>query len=105
MIAIVADHLWQSTVVAAAATLLALTLRRNRARVRYAIWLAASIKFLVPFAALVLVASLPGWRPAAPVRPDVTLVIDTIGQPFSTIVNAPARRTPTALTRAQVTSI
>ncbi len=44
----VADHLWQSTLfVAAAAALAALC---SSARVRYTIWLAASIKFLVPFA-------------------------------------------------------
>src|SRR5437667_8323103 len=106
MIGLVADHLWQSTLVAALAALLALTLRRNRPQVRYAIWLAASLKFLVPFAALVLVVNLSGWRPAAtPVRPDVTLVIDAISQPFSTIVTAPERRARTALTREQVTSI
>jgi beta-lactamase regulating signal transducer with metallopeptidase domain len=106
MIGLVADHLWQSTLVAALAALLALTLRRNRPQVRYAIWLAASLKFLVPFAALVFVVNLSGWRPTAtPVRPDVTVVIDAISQPFSTIVTAPERRARTALTREQVTSI
>src|SRR6266516_6779772 len=106
MIALVADHLWQSTLVAALAALLALTLRRNRPQVRYAIWLAASLKFLVPFAALVLVVNLSGWRPAATsVRSDVTVVLDAINQPFSTIVTVPASRTRTALTREQVTSI
>jgi hypothetical protein len=42
-----ANHLWQSTLCAAAAWLLALTLRKNRAAVRYWLWLAASVKFLV----------------------------------------------------------
>ena len=40
-----ADHLWGSTLVVGAVWLLALTLRRHRAQVRYALWLAASAKF------------------------------------------------------------
>src|SRR5580704_6296401 len=43
------NHLWQSTAVALLAWLLTVVLRNNAARVRYAIWLFASIKFLVPF--------------------------------------------------------
>jgi bla regulator protein blaR1 len=105
MIALLADHLWQSTLVTAVAGLLAIVLRRNRPQVRYAIWLAASLKFLVPFAAVVIVVNLPGWRPEASVRPEVTVVVDAISQPFSTIVTAPASRTRTALTREQITSI
>jgi hypothetical protein len=46
------DHLWQSTVFAAGAALLTLAFRRNRAHVRYWLWLAASVKFLIPFALL-----------------------------------------------------
>lgn len=42
-------HLLQSTIFAAAAALLTLTLRRNSARARFWIWLIASLKFLVPF--------------------------------------------------------
>jgi hypothetical protein len=43
------NHLWQSTVIALLAWLLTVALQNNAARVRYAIWLFASIKFLVPF--------------------------------------------------------
>jgi bla regulator protein blaR1 len=43
------NHLWQSTAVLVAAWLLTLALRNNSARVRYAVWLFASVKFLVPF--------------------------------------------------------
>ena len=46
------NHLWQSTAVVFVAWLLTLSLRPNRARVRYAIWMIASIKFLFPFALL-----------------------------------------------------
>ncbi len=48
-----ASHLWQSTWFAVAVGLLSLLFRRNRARVRFALWLCASIKFLVPFAPLI----------------------------------------------------
>jgi bla regulator protein BlaR1 len=77
------DHLWQSTLFAAAAALLTLTVRRNRAQVRHALWLAASAKFLIPFAVLVSIGSLLGWRsPASTVQPGVTFVMDA-SQPFS----------------------
>ena len=47
------NHLWQSTIFAFAAALLTLAFLNNRAQVRYWLWLAASLKFLVPFAALI----------------------------------------------------
>jgi uncharacterized protein (TIGR03435 family) len=63
------NHLWQSTAFAAVVSLLALAFRRNRARLRYGLWLAASVKFLVPFAALATVGSLVQWQqPPAPIR-------------------------------------
>ena len=51
---------------------------------RHWLWLAASVKFLVPFATLVAVGGQFGWQSAARVvQPDVTFVIDSISQPFS----------------------
>lgn len=47
------NHLLQSTVVAVVAWLVTLALRTNCARVRYAVWMFASVKFLVPFSLLV----------------------------------------------------
>lgn len=52
MIASLVNHLWQSTIVALAVALAARLLENDAARIRYALWLAASLKFLVPFAAL-----------------------------------------------------
>ena len=46
------DHLWQSTLFAGGVWLLTLCLKRNPARLRFRLWFAASLKFLVPFAAL-----------------------------------------------------
>src|SRR4051812_23607768 len=48
-------HLWQTTIFLGLTAVLAWCLRRNEARVRYWIWTAASLKFVVPFA---LIASL-----------------------------------------------
>lgn len=45
----VTDHLWQSTLFALMVAALTLIFRRNSASIRYGLWLAASIKFLVPF--------------------------------------------------------
>jgi bla regulator protein blaR1 len=58
----VLDHLWQSTLFAAVAGLLTLLLRKNRAAIRYGLWLAASMKFLVPFSWIVAVGSRFEWR-------------------------------------------
>ncbi|MGD0497353.1 MAG: M56 family metallopeptidase [Bryobacteraceae bacterium] len=78
------NHLWQSTGFAAVAVLLALALRANHARVRYWLWMAASVKFLVPFSALAAVGSYLGrWLvPATPVA-RVPLVMEQIVQPFA----------------------
>ena len=52
-----ADHLWQSSLFALAAGLLTLALRSNAARLRFWLWFAASLKFLVPFTALVFLGT------------------------------------------------
>ncbi len=79
-----ADHLWQSTLFAGVAGLLTLVFRRNRAAVRHALWLAASVKFLVPFSVLIGMGSLIEWRKApAAVQPQVTFVMEEISQPFA----------------------
>jgi hypothetical protein len=43
------DHLWQSTLFGLAAALLPLAFRNNGANIRFRIWLAASVTFLIPF--------------------------------------------------------
>lgn len=50
---LLANHLWQSTIFAAAAGTLILALRRNHARTRFWIWWVVSVKFLIPFSLLV----------------------------------------------------
>jgi beta-lactamase regulating signal transducer with metallopeptidase domain len=51
------DHLWQSTLFAIVAWLLARALRHYQARVRHWVWFAASVKFLVPFSFLTGIAA------------------------------------------------
>jgi len=85
--AALANHLWQSTAVAGVAGLLALALRKNPARTRYWLWLAASVKFLIPFSLLTSVGSrigwLSGWMPASRVaHPGFSVVVEQISQPF-----------------------
>src|SRR6185503_1457572 len=78
----IANHLWQSTLFAAAALLLTLVLRKNRAQSRYWLWLAASIKFLVPFSLLVNLGGQFEWRNAPAIAPPVSAAIEQISQPF-----------------------
>src|SRR5580704_9322257 len=51
------NHLWQSTLFAGGVGILTLMLRHNSARVRYALWFSASVKFLLPFALLAALGS------------------------------------------------
>jgi beta-lactamase regulating signal transducer with metallopeptidase domain len=78
------DHLWQSTLFAAALGLLTLAFRNNGAAVRYDLWFAASVKFLLPFS---LLTALGGFvfRPLAPAyaAPPVFYRMAGVAQPFS----------------------
>jgi bla regulator protein BlaR1 len=78
-----AAHLWQSTLFAVMVGLLTLALRRNQARVRYWLWLAASYKFLLPFAWLVSVGHQFEWRSAAvTVPPAFSALTDMVSGPI-----------------------
>lgn len=45
------NHLWQSTLYLLCAGIVAATLKKQQAWIRYAVWLSAAAKFLIPFAA------------------------------------------------------
>lgn len=78
------DHLWQSTLFAAAAALLTLTLRKHRAGARYGLWLVASLKFLVPFSFLAGLGSQLAWlRGPAPSASSLYVAIEEVSRPFT----------------------
>jgi len=84
MISGILDHLWQSTLLAAAIGILAVLFRKARASVRYAFWFTASVKFLLPFAALAALGRLlaPAIRPPAQAAPDAVFIARA-AEPFS----------------------
>ena len=77
------NHLWQSTLFAAMVGLLTLALRKNRARVRHGVWLAASIKFLIPISLLISLGGTIPWRPAPQIvatSTNAVVVMDAVSQ-------------------------
>ena len=80
------NHLWQSTLFAAVGSLVAVLLRNNRAQFRHWIWLLASVKFLIPFSLLISIGSrFGGGTAAAIMQPQISIVVEQISQPFTTI--------------------
>jgi uncharacterized protein (TIGR03435 family) len=78
------NHLWQSTVCLVIAGFLTLISRKNPARVRYGLWLAASVKFLIPFSLLVGIGShLARPRVLLQTEPGFFLAMEQAGQPFA----------------------
>lgn len=77
------NHILQSTIVTLVAWLLTLALRANTARVRYAIWTLASIKFLLPFKLLTSIGN--HWaKPLFADQPPARFffVVEQFNQPF-----------------------
>jgi bla regulator protein BlaR1 len=78
------NHLWQSTIFTCGAALLTLSLRKNRARARYWLWLAASLKFLIPFSLLVGIGSHLAWsHQAATPKRDLYFAMQQASEPFT----------------------
>ena len=77
------NHLWQSTLFAAAAGLFTFILRKQPARTRYWLWLAASLKFLVPFSLLISLGKNLAWsRGSAGASAGMYVLIEQVSQPF-----------------------
>lgn len=93
------DHLWQTTLFGIVACVLGVLLRKAPARVRSWIWLAASLKFLVPFSLLIAMGGLlaPQRRANAALEPASYYSVDTFSQPFTYAPRAVAVRAPRAL--------
>ena len=82
------DHLWQSTLFALPLGALTLLLRRHAASLRFWLWFAASVKFLVPFSVLMVLGGAV-TLPVVPMLPDgpALEVLQNTAAPFA---NAPA---------------
>ena len=89
------NHLWQSTFFATAVALACAALRRNSPRLRYWLWLAASMKFLTPFALLVSMGARVQFPPDTPSLHAVTVQrISTYFAPVPAIpVSSPVHAT------------
>jgi bla regulator protein blaR1 len=103
MIQAVFNHLWQTTLFAAAAGLLTLALRKNSARVRHWIWLAASLKFLVPFSLPIDLGSHLGIRRTT-VPSRTSTMIQQVSRPFAPAAD-PFRAAPLKAKPAKYTPI
>jgi bla regulator protein BlaR1 len=80
----IADHLWQSTLFVALAAILVLALRKNQGRVRYWVWLTASVKFLLPFSLLIALGGhLAKPRVSTPAQAVVYSAVEDFSQPFA----------------------
>jgi len=96
MISALTNHLFQSTLFAITAALLTLAFRKNQAKVRYWLWLSASLKFLIPFSLLIGVGNHIEWAPAAQklatqiAGPAISFTVEQISEPFSQ-AETPAR--------------
>jgi uncharacterized protein (TIGR03435 family) len=97
--AALANHLWQSTAVTGIAWLLSLSLRNNHARMRYWVWMMASVKYLIPFSLLITAgmqqfalpfsqAALPATVPYAGATPEVAAAGTILGNLWPVILLA-----------------
>jgi GWxTD domain-containing protein len=83
---LLANHLWQSTLFAAVVAVLVACLRQNAARIRFCLWLAASLKFLVPFSVLVMIGNrlARSFETPSVVPANVSVIFESISRPFVT---------------------
>jgi bla regulator protein blaR1 len=85
-----ANHLWQSTAFAGTVALLCFALRKHQAAIRFWLWLAASVKFLIPLSWLIDFSS--RLQPTAVSTigpPPFSSVMKGISQPFALPAPAP----------------
>ena len=81
--ALLLDHLWQSSIFAGGAGLVTLALHRNSAHVRFWLWFAASVKFLVPFAALTALSTYFLAAVVPPLSAPTVMEMQPWAQPFT----------------------
>lgn len=100
------NHLLQSTVFAALIWLITLLFRRNAASARHGLWVAASVKFLIPFALLTMLGGYIKWPGQSdPVARRVTVTVLNLSQPFAPTVSGPGPETKPALADSAVAPV
>ena len=77
------NHLLQSTAFAALAAMAAIALRRYRAGIRYSVWFAASMKFLVPFSLLFDIGARVAWHTPVAAPQAVSRTIRQFREPLA----------------------
>jgi TonB family protein len=80
-----ANHLWQTTLIAAIAWIVVLLVRRAPARPRHLIWLIALVKFVVPSALLILASESCGIDISRPPAGTSVEIFFQIAQPVSAV--------------------
>jgi bla regulator protein BlaR1 len=91
MIGELTNHLWQSTLFAVAAGLLAIACQKNRAQVRFWLWMSSSLKFLVPLSFLANLYRHIQWAaiPAEISTGTLSVKLIEITQPFPGFLSVP----------------
>ncbi|MGA3101656.1 MAG: M56 family metallopeptidase [Terracidiphilus sp.] len=98
------NHLWQSTFMVGITWALALALRKNPARARYWVWMAASSKFLFPFSLLIAAGEWLRSLIATPIvaKPALANVMEQIAQPFPQVQIFDPAQSPASAHRANL---
>jgi len=84
-----ANHLWQSTLFAVTVALLCIALRKHGASLRYWLWLAVSVKFLIPLSWLIELGSRLQPVSVATGPTPISFIIKEASQPFALAAPAP----------------
>jgi beta-lactamase regulating signal transducer with metallopeptidase domain len=90
MTAMLLNHLWQSTLFALAVGGLTLLFRNNGAAVRHGLWLAASVKFLLPFSLLAGLGGMAFTHTVTPASMRTLARIEPAAMPFNAPPALPA---------------
>jgi bla regulator protein BlaR1 len=91
----IANHLWHCTAFAVVASLFAMLLRSYDAKLRFWVWFAASVKFLVPFSILMTFGARTAFSPSASRQAQISSPLPVavrVAQPFG--VELPLMPTP-----------
>ncbi|MBO0720712.1 MAG: M56 family metallopeptidase, partial [Blastocatellia bacterium] len=80
---LIANHIWQTTLIATIAWIAVLLFKRAPARPRYLVWLIAFLKFLLPSALLLLAVKSCGIELAKPSTSTSVEIFFQIAQPVS----------------------